>query len=188
MHPGHLLGSDGALGSGARRGSVSFVNLTPIWRPTARILVTDPEGRVLLFSAREADGERWWLTPGGGVHRGETIGAAGVRELFEETGYHVAESELGPIVAVSTTHWRSGSGKLFLGSHSFFYLRVPHTTLITDGREEYEHAFLTGHHWWSVPELRAATERISPLGLPDLMERLLRGDVPRRPVRLPRRQ
>lgn len=172
----------------ASSGNVWFVNLTPIWRPTARILVAEPEGRVLLFSAREADGERWWLTPGGGVHRGETLGAAGVRELFEETGYRVEESELGPVVATSTTFWRSGSGKTFLGAHSFFFLRVPHTMLKTDGREEYEHTFLTGHHWWSVAELRAATERIAPLGLADLMERLLLGDIPARPVRLPKRR
>jgi 8-oxo-dGTP pyrophosphatase MutT (NUDIX family) len=75
------------------------VDRTPVWRPTARILVADPEGRVLLFSAREADGERWWFTPGGGVHRGETVLAAAVRELFEETGYAATESELGPVVA-----------------------------------------------------------------------------------------
>jgi 8-oxo-dGTP pyrophosphatase MutT (NUDIX family) len=149
--------------------------------------VADPEGRVLLLSAREANGERWWLTPGGGVHRGETVEAAGVRELFEETGYRVAEPDLGPVVATSTTFWQSGSGKGYLGAHSFFFLRVPHTTLQTDGREEYEHTFLTGHRWWSVAELRAATEWIAPPGLADVMERLLRGDIPDRPIRLPRR-
>lgn len=163
-----------------------FVNLIPKFRPTARILVAEPGGRVLLFSAREADGERWWLTPGGGMNRGETVEAAGARELFEETGYRVTEAELGPVVATATTFWRSDSGKAFLGAHSFFFLRVPHTTLKTDGREEFERTFLTGHRWWSVAELRAATERISPPGLAGLMERLLGGDIPQRPVRLPR--
>ena len=46
---------------------------------------------------------------------------------------------------------------------------------------------ITGHRWWTVAELRAATERIAPLGLADLVDRLLRGDIPARPVRLPRR-
>jgi 8-oxo-dGTP pyrophosphatase MutT (NUDIX family) len=171
------------------RGNVSFVgNQTPIFRPTARILVVAPEGRVLLLSAQATNGDRWWLTPGGGVHRGETVQAAGVRELSEETGYCVEEAELGPVVATVTNFWRSREGKPFLGAHSFFFLRVPHTTLQTDGREEYEHTFLTGHRWWSVADLRAATEAISPLGLADLMERLLRGDIPERPVRLPKRQ
>lgn len=164
------------------------MNQTPIWRPTARILVADPEGRVLLFSAREADGERWWFTPGGGVHRGETVQAAGARELFEETGFAVTEAELGPVVASSSGLWfAEEEGKLFLGAHAFFFVRAPDTKLNTDGQEDLERSMITGHRWWSVTDLHAATERISPLGLAGLMERLLRGDIPAPPVRLPRR-
>jgi 8-oxo-dGTP pyrophosphatase MutT (NUDIX family) len=162
------------------------VNQTPIWRPTARILVADPEGRVLLFSA--GAGERWWFTPGGGVHRGETLRAAGVRELFEETGYKVTEDALGPVVATSMGLWRAEElGKLFLGAHSFFFLRVKHTELDTDGQEDLERSMITGHRWWSVADLRAATEVIAPRGLAGLMDGLLRGEVPSRPVWLPRR-
>jgi 8-oxo-dGTP pyrophosphatase MutT (NUDIX family) len=165
-----------------------FVNRTPIWRPTARILVADPDGRVLLFSAQEAGRERWWFTPGGGVHRGETVQAAGVRELFEETGFAVAEADLGPVVATSSGLWLAEeSGKLFLGAHSFFFVRVAHTKLDMDGQEDLERSMITGHRWWSVADLRAATESIAPLGLADLMDRLLHGDIPARPVRLPRR-
>jgi 8-oxo-dGTP pyrophosphatase MutT (NUDIX family) len=164
------------------------VNKTPIWRPTARILVAGPEGRVLLFSAREPGGERWWFTPGGGVHRGETVRAAAVRELFEESGFAVTEAGLGPVVATSSGLWLAEEeGKLFLGAHSFFFIRVADTKLNTDGQEDLERSMITGHCWWSVADLRAATERIAPLGLADLVHRLLRGDIPERPVRLPRR-
>ena len=163
------------------------MNQTPIWRPTARLLVADPEGRVLLFSSA-AGAERWWFTPGGGVHRGETVQAAGVRELFEETGYKVTEDELGPVVATSSGLWRAEeSGKLYLGAYSFFFLRVPRADLNTDGQEALERSIITGHHWWSVAELRATADRILPVQLADLMEPLLRGDIPARPVRLPRR-
>ncbi|MGH3494651.1 MAG: NUDIX hydrolase [Sciscionella sp.] len=157
----------------------------PVWRPTARILIADPDGRVLLFSA--GDDERWWMTPGGGMHRGETVTMAAVRELREETGFASTEDELGPVIATSMSLWRSDSGRIFLGAHSFFFLHVPCATLNTDGQEEFERGLITGHRWWSVKDLRDATERISPLGLADLMERLLAGDIPRSPVRLPRR-
>jgi len=150
--------------------------------------VADPADRVLLFSAQEAGQKRWWFTPGGGVHRGETVRGAAVRELFEETGFACTEAELGPLVATSSGLWHAAEhGKLFLGAHSFFFLRVSHATLNTDGQEDLERSMITGHRWWSVAELRAATEVIAPLGLADLLDLLLRGDIPPRPVRLPRR-
>lgn len=149
--------------------------------------MADPAGRVLLFSAGEE--ERWWFTPGGGVHRGETVAAAAVRELFEETGFKVTEDQLGPVVATSVGLWLAEeSGKLYLGAHSFFFVRAPRAALDTDGQEDLERSMITGHRWWSVAELRAATEVIAPLGLAGLMDRLLRGDLPAPPVRLPRRR
>lgn len=122
------------------------------------------------------------------MHRGETVRAAGVRELFEETGLAVTEAGLGPIVATTTGLWRAEEqGKLYLGAHSFFFIRVPDTTLNTDGQEDLERSMITGHRWWSVDELRTATEMVSPLGLADLLDRLLCGDTPTPPVRLPTR-
>jgi 8-oxo-dGTP pyrophosphatase MutT (NUDIX family) len=160
---------------------------TPVFRPTARLLVVDPDERVLLFSSVDSGGRTWWFTPGGGVHRGETVTEAAVRELSEETGFACAEEGLGPIVATSSGLWKGDQdGTLFLGAHSFFFVRVPQAVIDTDGQEEFERALITGHRWWTLDELRKTTDEVLPHSLIDLLDRLVRGDVPSRPIRLPR--
>jgi 8-oxo-dGTP pyrophosphatase MutT (NUDIX family) len=161
---------------------------TPVFRPTARLLVVDPDERVLLFSTADEAGETWWFTPGGGIHRDETVTEAAVRELSEETGFACTQDELGPVVASSSALWRGDhDGTLFLGAHSFFFLRVPRPVIDTDGQEEFERTFITGHRWWTLDELRATTDDVVPRSLVDLLDRLVRGDIPERPIRLPRR-
>ncbi|HEY6788143.1 MAG TPA: NUDIX domain-containing protein, partial [Trebonia sp.] len=93
---------------------------TPRWRPTARLFVLDPLDRLLLFRFRGGAGGVSWLTPGGGLHRGETVQAAAVRELAEETGYVVTEDDLGPIVATRGGLWRSSSGRPVFGADTYF--------------------------------------------------------------------
>ncbi len=161
------------------------VSPTPRWRPTARLFVLDPLGRLLLFRFRGADGRVSWLTPGGGLHRGETVQAAAARELAEETGYVVTEEDLGPVVATRGGLWRSGSGRLTFGADTYFLVRVAHPEINTDGHEELERSIITGHRWWTVAELRQTTEVISPPNAAGLIEGFLADGPPSRPIRLP---
>jgi 8-oxo-dGTP pyrophosphatase MutT (NUDIX family) len=160
---------------------------TPIWRPTARVLAVDPDGRLLLFSSVDPEGATWWFTPGGGVQRGETLATAAVRELAEETGYVAAEADLGPVVATCAGSWAApdDQGRRYFAADSYFFLRVPGTEVVADGMEDYERVVITGHRWWTVDDLRASAREVFPQGLAGLVGRLLRGDVPSRPVRLP---
>ena len=160
---------------------------TPIWRPTARVLAVDPDGRLLLFSSVDPEGTTWWFTPGGGVQRDETLTAAAVRELAEETGYVSAEADLGPVVATCAGTWAppDEGGRPYFAADSYFFLRVLLADVVGDGMEDYERVVITGHRWWTVDELRHADGQVYPWGLADLVARLLRGDIPSRPVRLP---
>jgi hypothetical protein len=126
-----------------------------------------------------------WFTPGGAIHRGETLAGAAVRELAEETGYVHAEAGIGPVVATCAGLWSTGDGQVFFGADSFFLVRVADPVISTDGQEPLERSVITGHHWWTPRELREATEVILPVGLPGLVASLLGQGIPEQPLRLP---
>jgi len=51
------------------------------------ILIKD--NKVLCILQKSSNGEEFYLFPGGGIEKGETIMEAAIREAFEETGFKV---------------------------------------------------------------------------------------------------
>jgi 8-oxo-dGTP pyrophosphatase MutT (NUDIX family) len=149
-----------------------------IVRPTARVVVLDPSGRVLLLGARLTDpavppGDvLFWYTTGGGVEDGESLRAAAVRELAEEIGLVVPEAALeGPVWL--RRHLGAFAGTDIDSRETFFVLRDVVHEVDPGGRTELELLGEEPHRWWSAADLATSDEIFAPGDLADRLPELL---------------
>lgn len=161
-------------------GPSDAVMLTP--RPSARVVLTDASGRVLLFQGFDParPQELFWFTVGGGVEDGEELRDAAVREAFEETGVKLdAASLVGPVWRRRTVF--SFDGETFDAEEWFFYACVNGVVVDTSGFNELENATVRGHRWWTAEELESTEDTVYPVQLaqllPDLTSKGWDGDT-----------
>ena len=153
---------------------------SPWVRPTARVVVLDPAGRVLLLGARLSGPDDppgdvlFWYTPGGGVEDGETVRQAAVRELAEEIGLDADPAALeGPVWL--RRHMGAFGGVDIDSRETFFVLRDVEHTVDASGRTELEVLGDEPHRWWTVHEIAASEEAFAPGDLAEALAELLRG-------------
>ena len=151
-------------------------------RQAARVLVLDPDSRVLLLRIQEpsADKRAFWITPGGGLEAGETHKQAALRELREETG--LSGVALGPCV------WHRRNEFDWLGDRlcqieQFYFLQTEAFTPSSAEHTDIEAQVLTDFRWWSVDEIAAETnELFAPRTLARHLKALLDQGIPDEPI------
>lgn len=143
-------------------------------RPSARILVLDQFGCVLLFKfshkSGPLDGHIYWATPGGAVEEGETFEEAALRELEEETG--LSTQQLTAEVGRRSFELQLTNGEVVWAEERFFGVRTVRSSLSSRGWTDNEREVMADHHWWSTEELQQTAEIIFPDGLLELVSRI----------------
>jgi 8-oxo-dGTP pyrophosphatase MutT (NUDIX family) len=144
-------------------------------RVAARVLLVDPEQRLLLFQGVDphVPDEAFWFTAGGGLEPGEELLAGARRELHEETGLRLPpDGMVGPV-------WLRRVRFSFEGveydSDEWFFLATltDPADVDTAGFTDLENRTVRGHRWWSADDLRTTTETVYPLQLAELLPSLL---------------
>jgi ADP-ribose pyrophosphatase YjhB (NUDIX family) len=135
--------------------------------------VLDDEGRVLLFKGVPASRDvlACWFCPGGGLETGEATSRRRAGELFEETG--IVAEELGPVVLQRTVRY-TWNGVEFDQTEHYFVVRTSVQEISSDRWTEEERQVIVEHRWWTVDELRNASEPVFLEELTRLVESVSR--------------
>jgi 8-oxo-dGTP diphosphatase len=152
----------------------------PRYRPTSRLVVLDPQDRLLLLLVEDPKlwHPRFWITPGGGVEPGESFEQAAGRELWEETGI---VAPLGPCIWSRRQIFRFDGGLIDMDER-YFVVRVDAAEVVPGSPTAWEQEVLTAHHWWSLDELLRTDEVVAPRCLSAVLPPIVTGLYPEEPL------
>lgn len=154
-----------------------FANLhldLPI-RHAARVLLLDQLGRVLLVRGHDEDNPQrsWWFTIGGGIEPGEGPREAALRELWEESGVRLEESDLrGPILE-RVDLFDFAVDPFYQHEYYFFATINGPVSLDRSGWTQNEVGFMDELAWLEPNELRSTKREVFPMGLATIVENLV---------------
>ncbi len=138
-------------------------------RATARVLLFDPDGRILLMKGRlpsDPGAPGVWFTIGGGVEPGESLEDAARREILEETGFTALE--IGPVLWRSEQTHKDRKGRDVRIREAFMTARCAGGEPSRAGWLALEREFVDDIRWWTLADLSASPDPLYP---PDLVAR-----------------
>ncbi len=160
-----------------------------IERPSARLILLDPQDRLFLFKVHNpavydpADPflDPFWVLLGGLVDPDEDFVETAIREAREETGLVVTGDVRWVWKRERIMQWRD---RRVLHRERFFLGRTASTHIDTSGLDAGEQAWTLDHRWWTADEIAASAERFEPIDLAARLKALLREGPPAQPITL----
>ena len=139
---------------------------SPVRRNSARLIVLDPNDRILLFRFTPETKAPFWATPGGAVDLGESFAEAARRELLEETGFDI---DVGEAIAVQHNRFTAFWGDEIIAEEHYFHVRTQCSEIDTSGHEAIERRVMTEHRWFESAEISLWPEPVFPENLLELL-------------------
>jgi double-stranded uracil-DNA glycosylase len=154
----------------------------PRLRPSVRAIVLDSEDRVLLHRFTSADYSDVWVGPGGAVEEGENDEEALRRELREE--FRLERFDVGPWVWTRRHVW-AWHGAVYDSRERVAVVRGVEPDDVQPTAHDSLFAgpgFTEEVRWWTLDELEATTDKLSPRRLPSALRDLLERGPPPEPI------
>lgn len=151
-------------------------------RTAVRVILIDPDNRVLMVGARDPDdGRNVWFLPGGGLEDTEGLEDNARRELLEELSLEDLPELHGPVW--KRNHHFTWDGREIIQHEWFLVGHLAHAIPTERYRPpDNEGKYSIGARWLSVDELEAWPDIIAPRRLAQLLPSILAGALPPQPI------
>lgn len=152
-------------------------------RVTARVILLDPDDRILLMKGRLASdpgAPGAWFPIGGSIEAGETLLEGAAREVVEETGF--TDAVLGPVVWYGEGIVLDRQRRPLVLKASYLVARCAGGEPSRAGWEPQERALMDDIRWWTFEALKACADDIYPQTLIDLLPDVIAGRYPATPI------